>query len=139
MKTIHFILPLLLLCLTLAGCRKEESGINVEKALQYQVEKESEGKLTLVAFQELSTKKDNPDKPAIHAVTYRATVQAKEDLQWGTFLSKKQSRFVPFTDEYLAGFNNRESTKAGEKKDVEYTIIFQKQEDQWKDQFGNTY
>lgn len=129
---------LLLLTLPVA-CQKEHEGIDVGKALKYQVEKESDGKLELVSFQPLSTKEDNPDSPTIHAVTYQATVKAREDVSWGTALQNKQSRFVRYQAENNYTMTNREQIKAGETREVKYTIVFQKKGGQWTDQFGNGY
>ncbi len=129
----------MLLLTFLVACQKEHQGIDVEKALKYQVEKESDGKLELVSFQPLNTKEDNPDGPTIHAVTYQATVKAREDVNWGTALQNKQSRFVRYQAENNYTMTNREQIKAGETREVKYTIVFQKKDEQWTDQFGNKY
>lgn len=135
-KSVPFILLLLAI---LGACQKEENSIDVEKALKYQVERESDGKLELTAFQPLSTKEDNPDNPTIHAVTYQATVKAREDVNWGTALQNKQSRFVRYQPENNYTMTNRERIKAGETREVKYTIVFQKKDGQWTDQFGEVY
>ena len=137
MKTAFYFAFVLLT--VLGACQKEGSSIDVEKALKYQVEKESDGKLELVAFQPLSTKEDNPHNPTIHAVTYQATVKAREDVNWGTAVQNKQSRFVLYQPENNYTMTNRERIKAGETREVKYTIVFQKKEGKWKDQFGQVY
>ena len=137
MKTVFYFA--LLLLTVLVACQKEGGSIDVEKALKYQVEKESDGKLELVSFQPLSTKEDNPDNPTIHAVTYQATVKAREDVNWGTAVQNKQSRFVLYQPENNYTMTNRERIKIGETRDVKYTIVFQKKDGQWMDQFGRSY
>jgi len=137
MKTVFYVVFLLLT--VLIACQKEGSSIDVEKALKYQVEKESDNKLELVSFQPLSTKKDNDDNPTIHAVTYQATVKAREDVNWGTAVQNKQSRFVLYQPENNYTMTNRERIKAGETREVKYTIVFQKKDGQWTDQFGQVH
>ncbi|MBD0263027.1 MAG: hypothetical protein ICV78_09970 [Tolypothrix sp. Co-bin9] len=129
----------LLLLTFLVACQKGHEGIDVEKALKYQVEKESDGKLELVSFQPLSTKEDNPDNPTVHAVAYQATVKAREDVNWGTAVQNKQSRFVLYQPENNYTMTNRERIKAGETREVKYTIVFQKKDGQWLDQFGEVH
>jgi hypothetical protein len=128
-----------MVCAWILACSKEERGINVAGALRYQVEKESDGKLALVGFKELSSKRDHVDKPSIYALTYQATVLSKEDLRWGTSRENKLSRFIPYAAENNVGFQNREITKAGESREVTYTIVFQKKDGRWVDQFGKAY
>jgi hypothetical protein len=137
MKSVFYFAFLLLI--VSVACQKEAGSIDVEKALKYQVEKESDGKLELVSFQPLSTKEDNPDSPTIHAVTYQATIKAREDVNWGTAVQNKQSRFVLYQPENNYTMTNRERIKAGETREVKYTIVFQKKDGQWTDQFGKTY
>lgn len=127
------------LTLMFMACGKEENEIKVEEALRYQVEKESGGKLQLVSFKEISTKEDNPKEPTVHAVTYQAKVHSKEDMRWGTSNENKLTRFIPYEAENNFGYQNREVTKAGETRDVEHTIVFQKKNGEWVDQYGKVY
>lgn len=141
-KSIRSVIKLLcwgMVSVWILACSKEERGINVEGALRYQVEKESGGKLELVGFKEISSKQDHVEDATIYALTYQATVISKEDLRWGTSRENKLSRFVPYAAENNFGFQNREITQAGEKKELVYTIVFQKKDAQWVDQFGKVY
>jgi hypothetical protein len=84
-------------------------------------------------------KQDNADDPAVHAVTYQAEVRAREEVLWGTVMDDVQTRFIAHDPQRIYGFRNREITKAGETRQIKYTIVFQKKEGKWTDQFGNSY
>jgi hypothetical protein len=139
MKNLLKTFYLIILLTTVMACGKEGERIDVEKALRYQVEKESGGKLQLVSFKEISVKHDNPEEPTVHAVTYQAKVHSKENFRWGTSKENKLSRFVPYEAENNFAYQNREITKAGETRDVQHTIVFQKKNGEWVDQFGQAY
>ena len=141
-KSIRSVIKLLcwgIVSVLMLACSKEERGINVAEALRYQVEKESGGKLALVSFKEISAKQEPVTDAQIYAVSYQATVHANQDLRWGTSRENKLSRFVPYAAENNIGFQNREITKAGEKRQVTYTIVFQKKDGKWIDQFKKAY
>jgi hypothetical protein len=78
-------------------------------------------------------------EPTVHAVTYQAKVHSKEDIRWRTSTENKLTRYVPYEAENNFGYQDRKVTRAGETRDVEYTIVFQKKNGKWVDQYGKGY
>jgi hypothetical protein len=95
--------------------------------------------LSLVSYKALRVNNDNPGSPTIHAITYEATVRSRHDLLWGSLADNKQSRFTAFPEGSSTIMRNVERTKGGETRTIRYTIVFQKKDGQWIDQFGIAY
>ena len=99
----------------------------------------SVGKLRLFFYRAVGVKNDHAENLTIHAVIYQAVVRAKEDLLWGSLADNKQSRYVPFPESSSTIMRNVTQTKKGETKEIQYTIVLQKKDGRWMDQFGKAY
>src|SRR5687768_12677226 len=81
------------------SCSKTEKDIDVKKALQYQVNKESKGLLALEEFEIVKGEKKASNNKMAYLVSYKAKVKAKKELEFGQSLYEPFSRYIAITPE----------------------------------------